>query len=581
MINGKYIREFFDAEAKAQKENWSALMKLPLKERIRKRKAIDNVTLDKESIGETEEGNVILKVHFKRNLSDFKEGDCLLLHRVGDALGIECTLYEYENENTAVLNVFPMKMPENIKNYYDKKLVLDKNYVDLRPNVFNKFSFSLPIEDTFWKDLLFNSHHAPTFSDIEDCKQGLAEIQEYFGIELTPNQSEAVVNSVAADDYYLIQGPPGTGKSFVLALVIILEILFRKHKVVIVGPNHMAVNNALIQTAKVYMNVLLAKIGQSCHAPRFTKMINDKEYKIHNITYINADYLNGLEEGWVVGSTPHSLYTRRAQDLKFDTLIIDEAGQMTIPLAMMGMVKGKKVVMAGDHKQLAPIIASEDVPDCLRQSAFEALLQPGNYTLLNRSFRMCAPICDFVSSLFYDGKVEPASQGCGNKVICQDALFGFDAPIVLHDVDDNGLQVSDTEARFAAATVAEYIKKGLGASDVAVIAPFRAQVAAVRRAIMRLKDVDDADKQQVAVETVDKMQGQEREVIIYTMTAGDAEYAAEMADFLYNANKLNVAFSRAKSKLIIVGNVARMKELDADAYAHIHRMLASKQMVWV
>ncbi len=85
MIENKAIREFFDAEAEAQKASWEATMSLPLKERIRKRKAIDNVTLEKNYCRESEEGNLILKVSFKRNLSDFKEGDCLFLHEDGDA----------------------------------------------------------------------------------------------------------------------------------------------------------------------------------------------------------------------------------------------------------------------------------------------------------------------------------------------------------------------------------------------------------------------------------------------------------------------------------------------------------------
>ena len=152
---------------------------------------------------------------------------------------------------------------------------------------------------------------------------------------------------------------------------------------------------------------------------------------------------------------------------------------------------------------------------------------------------------------------------------------------MLHDVDDGGLQASEVEAEAAAAIVAEYIGKGLEAKDVAVIAPFRAQVAAVRRAIRKLESIDEADKLQVAVDTVDKMQGQEREVIIYSMTAGDAEYAMEMADFLYNPNKLNVAFSRAKSKLIILANVKRMQKLDADNYRHISRMLSSQRVTRV
>ena len=103
----------------------------------------------------------------------------------------------------------------------------------------------------------------------------------------------------------------------------------------------------------------------------------------------------------------------------------------------------------------------------------------------------------------------------------------------------------------------------------------------MRRAIRKLESIDEADKLQVAVDTVDKMQGQEREVIIYSMTAGDAEYAMEMADFLYNPNKLNVAFSRAKSKLIILANVKRMQELDTDNYRHISRMLSSQRVTRV
>ena len=72
------------------------------------------------------------------------------------------------------------------------------------------------------------------------------------------------------------------------------------------------------------------------------------------------------------------------------------------------------------------------------------------------------------------------------------------------------------------------------------------------------------------------MQGQEREVIIYSLVAGDVEYMNEMADFLYNPNKMNVAFSRAKSKLIIVGNIDNLQKMNGDCYPHIAKMLSSK-----
>ncbi len=72
------------------------------------------------------------------------------------------------------------------------------------------------------------------------------------------------------------------------------------------------------------------------------------------------------------------------------------------------------------------------------------------------------------------------------------------------------------------------------------------------------------------------MQGQEREVIIFSLAAGNIEYMTEMADFLYNPNKLNVAFSRAKSKLIIVGNIDKLKYIDTEKFPHIKKMLNSQ-----
>ena len=85
----------------------------------------------------------------------------------------------------------------------------------------------------------------------------------------------------------------------------------------------------------------------------------------------------------------------------------------------------------------------------------------------------------------------------------------------------------------------------------------------------------------IVSDTVDKMQGQEREIILFSLTAGDPNYLADMADFLLNPNKLNVAFSRAKSKLIIVGNFKQLEELDLDDYPHVKKLLeyASKLSV--
>ena len=252
---------------------------------------------------------------------------------------------------------------------------------------------------------------------------------------------------------------------------------------------------------------------------------------------------------------------------------------MTIPLALMGMIKAKKVIFAGDHKQLPPIVSSEKVMDELKQSAFQTLISDQNCTMLDTSFRMCEPICNFVSELFYDGHLHAMKHGCGDALICNDPLYSFDSPVILHEIDDEGEQVSDKEAMFIADTVAGFIAKGISAEEIAILSPFRAQAANIRRAIRKCKEISEVDYKKISSDTIDKMQGQEREVILYSLVSGNTEYMMEMAEFLYSPNKMNVAFSRAKSKLIIVGSLSKIDKLVLPDYPHINKMLNSKHSI--
>ena len=167
------------------------------------------------------------------------------------------------------------------------------------------------------------------------------------------------------------------------------------------------------------------------------------------------------------------------------------------------------------------------------------------------------------------------NKGCGDKIVCQDSLYSFTNPVVIHHVDDNGEQTSDKEAEFISDTISKYLELGLPAREIDVLTPFRAQAANVRRHIRKHSGISEVDRQQIASDTIDKMQGQEREVIIFSLVAGNLDYMTEMADFLYNPNKLNVAFSRAKSKLIIVGNIKQLRNISPVDYPHISKMLDS------
>lgn len=579
-ISKEDIEDFFNLEAEATQAKWEATMKLSTKDRIRKRKAIKDVYLDENFGGMSEDNHNMFKVSVVENLADFKEGESLILHKETSMHGIKCRLNSFDGDDAIILELLPPNIPSDLDAYYDVPLLLDKDKVDLRQHVYYPFLFSLPASnDNFWKELILNSCPQPTFENKEKCVKFLAETESSSKLSLLLKQKEAILNSMQAKDYYLIQGPPGTGKSFVLGIIMREEIFHLKHNVIVIGPNHMAINNAMVQLLKLVPQCLALKVGPSYNAPTSKVLSDGEEYGITNIPRLDVCIpieAAKMNLNWLVGLTPHSLYTSRARGLECDTLIIDEAGQMTIPLALMGMIKAKKVIFAGDHKQLPPIVSSEKVKPELRQSAFQALISGNNCTMLDTSFRMCEPICDFVSELFYDGHLHAMKQGHSNALICNNPLYSFDSPVILHEIDDDGEQVSDKEAAFIADTIAKFLSLGVSAEEIGVLSPFRAQAANIRRSIRKHIDISKEDSKNIVSETIDKMQGQEREVIIYSLVSGNMMYMKEMAEFLYNPNKMNVAFSRAKSKLIIVGSLSKIGQLDMPDYPHINKMLNSK-----
>ncbi len=580
MINRTDIVEFFNKEAENAKENWEAFMELPITERIRKRKAIGNTFLDKEYSAVSQENNRLLKIQVEKNLADFKEGDPVLLHSEGDRFGIKCNIYSFDNEeNTITIEVHRRNIPTDLKAYHDIPLSLDRDLVDLRPNVYSHFTSTLPYDKTFWETHIINTKATPSFRNIEECERELEDTITNFELDLLPKQKEAILKSMAAEDYYLIQGPPGTGKSFVLAYVILEELLYFNHKVIVIGPNHLAINNALIQVAKACPASLqtMFKVGQEYNAPTYCiSTSNGEERSITQFSHVNSEVANDMEGGWIIGLTPHSLYTSRARYLECDTLIIDEAGQVPIPLGLMGMTKAKKVIFAGDYKQLSPIVSSTDISETMSKSIFQRLATDDNCTMLDFTFRMCEPICNLVSELFYDSQVKSIKKGCGDNIICNDPLYSYNYPIILSHISDTSSITSDKEADYIAKIIEHYLKLGLPASKIAVLTPFRAQAANIRRYLRSNKSIDEVERKKIAVDTVDKMQGQERDVIIFSLTAGDFAYMSEMADFLYNPNKLNVAFSRAIFKLIIVGNLENLSRIDEIKYPHIKSLLNSQ-----
>lgn len=586
MITLDDINEFFEIENTNLDSIKNEYEEMTLEDKIQSGKAIKGLRLDK-NFKEANDGDQIRLLHISENLSEFKIGDGVVLQMENDNSYIcECSINDFRENGDIEISISPYNYSLSIDTHNNCNLVLTKQNVSMK-KFYRDFCYTTEFfQKGYFEHHLINTIPLPLFDGDFYGSQSLNEeiYRKNWGIALNKAQSEAVTKSELTKNYFLIQGPPGTGKSFLLASLVLYGILSKK-KIVVVAPTHMAVNNLLLKVAelfidffkelsdaKFYITNSLYKCGQSYNSKNLFVLHNKEKIKIRNIQYLNIHSFNswtiedgeghkvGLPMGYVIGMTPYALQSRRAKGLEFDELIIDEAGQMTIPIAMMSLVKYNKVIFAGDHKQLPPIIPENVENKELKHSIFEHLIRDYNSTMLNVSFRMNDVICEFVSSLFYDGKLKSHNGGKRLQTSLHEPIYSSENPIVFINNNDYGRQFSKEESQKAIEIAKEYIKDGISPNNIAILSPFRAQCALMRKMLMPYftKEVRD----DLVIDTVDRMQGQERQIIIYSFTSGDVNYMKKMEDFLFNPNKLNVAFSRAKNKLLLLGNMQSMKLLD-------------------
>ena len=240
----------------------------------------------------------------------------------------------------------------------------------------------------------------------------------------------------------------------------------------------------------------------------------------------------------------------------FDIVFIDEGSQAIEPSALVPLIKAKKAVFAGDHKQLPPTLLSERAAVPLQYTMFERFvdLYPKTVQLLDTQYRMNERICKFFSCEFYDCKVK-TDPGVKDIVLSQlvrvDDRVGLDYPIVFFDT--NGLwreakksgstsRFNPGEANFVADLVNHFIQLGLKPQELGVITPYKDHEEYLKKHLKGLE---------VEIKSVDGFQGREKQVIILSLVRSNLEGDI---GFLKDKRRINVAITRAKRKLIIVGD---------------------------
>ena len=265
---------------------------------------------------------------------------------------------------------------------------------------------------------------------------------------------------------------------------------------------------------------------------------------------------NIIEESDVILATNSSAALESISNTKFDVAIIDEASQATIPSILIPIAKAHRFILAGDHKQLPPTIISAKARK-LEETLFENLIRmyPHKSQLLNVQYRMNRLLMKFPNSEFYNNNLKSDSSVDDiniNDIINSDgyeeALLFLDTSNVRDNEErhlkDSKSIVNKLEADIAVNVARDYLNAGIDEDSIGIISPYSDQVKIIQ------------DRTPVEVKTVDGFQGREKEIIIISTVRSN--YDGNIG-FLSDLRRLNVAITRAKRKLIIIGNKETLK----------------------
>jgi DNA replication ATP-dependent helicase Dna2 len=548
----RFVRTEADTQRRQLRERWAR----PLAERVARGFAIEGISLT--SFGPY--GTVLLRCH--TNESRFRDGDFLVLHR-GDPEGediIEVVL-EYDDETQLEVSVRSGK-PYLLKDQ-PHGWIADESMLDLS-------TFFLDALDEVADTQRGRERILPLLSGQKEPSLDYARyeraLEAAYLAGLDESQAEAVALAYATDLYHLVQGPPGTGKTYALAHLVRL-LVEDGHRVLVTALTHRAINNALNKIHQVDPSLPVCKVGMDTRTA---------DLKVENFENFAQSELGNLPGGYAVGATPFATRSERLGHIEFDVVVFDEASQITLPLAIMGMLAGVKYIFIGDEQQLPPVVTSGS-SELGSMSIFGFLSPRGNQSMLTTTYRLNDVLAAWPSRTFYGGMIQPAPGVAERRLrlanVDERWAFALDPqqPAVFLDL---GHRNSTTRSRMEAEVVCELVLHLIEAkvlpAEIGIVVPYRAQGRLVRNLLREALNSREMHKEIVA-DTVERMQGQEREVVLVSLATSSPVYAAGLADFFFQPQRLNVAITRPRTKLILVGSrhVLKAEPLDEEQQAWV------------
>lgn len=404
------------------------------------------------------------------------------------------------------------------------------------------------------------------------------------------DQRRAIQKVMSAQDYALVLGMPGTGKTTTIAHII-RALVSQGKSVLLTSYTHTAVDNILLKLKDDEIPILrLGNIPKiSTDVQEFVTLAATKKTSFEEIR-------SAWHDSPVVATTclgiNHPIFSERT----FDYCIVDEASQITLPVCIGPIRMARTFILVGDHNQLPPLVQNEEARvGGLDISLFKHLsdMHPSSVVYLEHQYRMCEDVMALSNNLIYNGRLKCGSQivadrritiphmdGLKNchyspstlprnaKTICPAPVRGrcwvrdlLDPDTKVSFINTDPLLpasreeakgnriVNPTEAALCVQLVESLLAVGVPASSIGVMTHYRSQLALLKHGLRGHTDVE--------MHTADRFQGRDKEVIILSLVRSNE--AKSIGELLKDWRRINVAFTRAKTKLLVVGSRETLK----------------------
>ncbi|XP_076831088.1 DNA replication ATP-dependent helicase/nuclease DNA2 [Brachyhypopomus gauderio] len=442
---------------------------------------------------------------------------------------------------------------------------------------------------------LIVDYRSPQFIDSlssvlpRDAKDTVANILK----GLNKPQKQAMKRVLLSKDYTLIVGMPGTGKTTTICtLVRILHAC--GFSVLLTSYTHSAVDNILLKLRKFKIGFL--RLGRTHKVHRDVLPFTEEHARargLHTLQQLEDLYSKELVVATTCMGVKHPIFSRR----RFDFCIVDEASQISQPVCLGPLFYAQRFVLVGDHQQLPPIVQNAEARSLgMDESLFKRLEHHSEAVVqLTVQYRMNSAIMSLSNALMYEGRLECGSQRTASALlqlphrvavereleqyVCQPQYRTWvhtaldpQKPVCFLDtsqvpavetVEKGGIS-NHTEAVLVHAVVSLLIKAGCSAGDIGIIAPYRQQLKAIWALL------EGEAFRAVEVNTVDRYQGRDKSVVIVSFVRSHSE--GNLGELLKDWRRLNVAITRAKHKLLMLGSAPTLR-----LYAPLEKLLTHMQ----